>query len=44
MGTCKCNLEQMICELCKQENPVSCDHGKNGYCLLFGKQAEKDIK
>lgn len=34
----------MQCELCKQENPTSCDHGKNGYCLLFGKQAEKDIK
>lgn len=34
----------MICELCNQENPSTCDHGKNGYCLLFNKQAEKDIK
>jgi len=32
----------MQCELCNQENPVSCDHGKNGYCLLFNQQAEKD--
>lgn len=25
----------MICELCNQENPVTCDHPKNGYCALF---------
>jgi len=34
----------MQCELCNQENPTTCDQHKNGYCLLFNKQAEKDIK
>jgi hypothetical protein len=34
----------MICELCNKENPTTCDQHKNGYCLLFNKQAEKDIR
>lgn len=34
----------MQCDLCHQENPTTCDHDKNGYCMLFGKEAEKDIK
>lgn len=34
----------MICELCNQENPITCDHSKNAYCALFLKSAEKDIK
>jgi hypothetical protein len=34
----------MLCELCNQENPITCDHPKNAYCALFLKNAEKDMK
>lgn len=25
----------MQCELCNQENPITCDHPKNAYCALL---------
>lgn len=34
----------MICELCDQSTPVTCDHPKNGYCLLYREQCKKDLK
>lgn len=33
----------MLCELCGQFNPGTCEHPKNAYCLLFNQQAKKDI-
>lgn len=34
----------MLCELCGQFNPGTCEHPKNGYCLRFIEKAKKNIR